>query len=148
MQLHIVPERRMVDRPRYAWLAVALELVTGVAAIPVGLSFIADPTGAGMQLPPGWIEATPFGSYLVPGIYLLLMNGFGMLLLATLTARRHWAAPWLTGVLGVGLIVWILVQLVVMPETMVLQWLFLAAGLGLGFIALFWLRRTGQLTLW
>jgi hypothetical protein len=62
--------------------------------------------------------------------------------------RRHWTAPWLTGVLGVGLIIWILVQLAVMPETMILQWIFLATGIALGFVALFWLRRTGQLRLW
>jgi hypothetical protein len=35
-----------------------------------------------------------------------------------------------------------------MPETMVLQWIFLATGLLLGLVALFWLRRTGQLRLW
>lgn len=101
-----------------------------------------------MQLPAGWIEATPFGSYQVPGIYLLLINGAGMLVLAGLTVRRHWFAPWLTGTLGVGLIIWILVQLAVMPETMILQWAFLATGLALGFVALFWLRATGQLRLW
>ena len=49
---------------------------------------------------------------------------------------------------GVGLIIWILVQLAVMPETMVLQWIFLAVGLVLGFVALFWLRLTGRLRLW
>ena len=47
-----------------------------------------------------------------------------------------------------GLIVWIVVQLLVMPETMWLQWFFLGSGLILGFVALFWLRRTGQLRLW
>ena len=46
------------------------------------------------------------------------------------------------------MIIWILVQLAVMPETMFLQWIFLAVGFALGFIALFWLRRTGQLRLW
>jgi uncharacterized membrane protein len=101
-----------------------------------------------MQLPQGWIEATPFGSYLVPGLYLLAVNGLGMLALAALTVRRHWLAPWLTGTLGVGLIIWIFVQLLVMPETMILQWIFLVVGLVLGFVALFWLRRTEQLRLW
>ena len=99
-------------------------------------------------LPPGWIEGTPFGSYLVPGLYLFAMNGIGMLVLAALIVLRHWSAPWLTAILGVGLIIWILVQLAVMPETMILQWIFLATGLVLGFVALFWLRRTGQLRLW
>jgi len=31
---------------------------------------------------------------------------------------------------------------------MVLQWIFLAIGIVMGFVALFWLRRTGQLALW
>ncbi len=71
-----------------------------------------------------------------------------MLALAVLTVRRNWLARWLTGTLAVGLIIWILVQLPAMPQTMFLQWIFLAVGVALGFIALFWLRRTGQLRLW
>ena len=71
-----------------------------------------------------------------------------MILAAFLSYRRHWSAPWLTGILGAGLAIWILVQLAIMPEVMWLQWTFLVVGLVLGFIALFWLRRTGQLRLW
>ena len=78
----------------------------------------------------------------------LLMNGVGMIGLIVLILARHWAAPWWMGTLGVGLIIWILVQLAIMPETSWLQWFFLFSGLVLGFVALFWLRRTGQLKLW
>jgi hypothetical protein len=148
MQLNVAPPSGRVERPTYAWLAIVLELFTAVAAIPVGWWFITDPSGRAMQLPEGWIEATPFGSYLVPGLYLFTVNGLGLLVLAALSIARHWIAPWLTGALGVGLIIWILVQLAVMPETMFLQWIFLAVGFVLGLVALFWLRRTGQLTLW
>ena len=137
-----------IPRPRYVWLAVVIELLTAITAIPVGWMLMSDPSGGGIQLPPEWIEATPFGSYLIPGMYLFTMNGFGMLLAAVLTQIRHWSAPWLTGFLAVGLIVWILVQLAVMPEIMWLQPLFLGAGVVLGFIALFWLRATGQMRLW
>ena len=147
MQLSLAPRVR-VERPRFAWIAIALQVVTGVLAVPVGIMFIADPSGALMGLPPGWIEATPFGSYLVPGVYLAGVNGIGMLAVAVLGVRRHWSAPWLTGALGVGLITWILVQILIMPETMILTWVFLATGFALGFVALFWLRRTGQLRLW
>ena len=31
---------------------------------------------------------------------------------------------------------------------MILTWVFLAIGFALGFVALFWLRRTGQMRLW
>lgn len=137
-----------VERPVYVWLAVALEVFTGVLAIPVGILFITDPTGQSLQIPQGWIERTVFGSYLIPGLYLLVVNGAGMLVLAGLSVMRNWSAPWLTGALGVGLIIWIAVQLLVMPETMFLQPIFLAVGFALGFVALFWLRRTGQLIVW
>ena len=148
MQVHMIPGQPRVERPWYAVAGAVAAALTGLLAIPVGLIFISDPSGRSMGLPAGWIEATPFGSYLLPGVYLFAVNGLGMLLLAALIARRHWVAPWLTEFLGVGLIIWILVQLAVMPETMILQPIFLAVGLALGFVALFWLRRTGQLRLW
>jgi hypothetical protein len=148
VQLSIVPMSGRVERPAYASAAAIAALLTGIMAIPVGVMFLTDPTGSSLGLPHGWIEATPFGSYFIPGLYLLGANGFGMLVLAGLIGIRHWAGPWLAAILGVGLIIWILVQLAVMPETMILQWIFLAVGLFLGFVALFWLRRTGQLRLW
>jgi hypothetical protein len=42
-----------VERPRYVWLAVALEIFTAVLAIPVGLMFLSDPSGAVLGLPRG-----------------------------------------------------------------------------------------------
>ena len=137
-----------VERPPYVWAVVALEIVTGSLALPAGVSFVTDPSGGSMGLPDGWIQATPFGSYLVPGLYLLLANGAGMLVLAGLCVVRHWLAPWLTTILGAGLVVWILVQVVVLPATMLLTWLFLAIGSALLCTGVAWLRRTWQLRLW
>jgi hypothetical protein len=147
MDVRFAPTRR-IERPWYAWAAALLELLTGIFAIPVGLMFLSDPSGGSMGIPQGWIEATPFGSYVVPGLYLLLVNGVAMIVASALSAAGHWIAPWLTGTLGVGMIIWIGVQILVMPETMFLTWVFLAVGFALGFSALFWLRRTGQLVLW
>ena len=148
MTIHLAPGSRTLRRPGYVWIAIALEVVTAIGAIPVGNMFLADPTGRLVQVQQGWIEQTVFGSYFVPGLYLLAMNGVGMLLLAGLSVRRHWLAPWLTATLGVGLIIWILVEILVLPETMFLTWVVLATGLALGFVALFWLRETDQLRLW
>jgi hypothetical protein len=147
VQVQLRFDARRVERPAWVWIAIVLEVFTAVGALPVGVMFLADPTGQLVQVPRGWIEATVFGSYVIPGLYLLLVNGLGMLVLAGLSVRRHWFAPWLTGTLGVGLITWILVEILVLPATMFLTWLFLATGLALGFVALFWLRRTGQLRL-
>jgi hypothetical protein len=148
MQVQFMPDTQRVERPRYVWIAIVLELFTALGAIPVGMMFLADPTGQLVQVPRGWIEATVFGSYLVPGLYLLFVNGFAMLALAALSVRRHPIAPWLTGTLGAGLVIWILVEILLLPETMFLTWLFLVTGLALGILALAWLRHTGQLRLW
>lgn len=134
-----------IERPRYVWLAIGLEVFTAAGAIPVGLMFLSDQTGASMGLPAGWIEATVFGSYLAPGLYLLVMNGLGMLVTAGLSVMRHPIAPWATGVLGSGLVIWILVQVVVMPELMWLQGLFLVIGVVMDVVSVAWLRVTGQL---
>ena len=138
---------RRIDRPGYAWLAIALEVFTALGAIPVGLMLLTDPTGAGVGFPSGWIEATPFGSYLVPGLYLFAMNGVAMLVLAALSIQRHRWAPGLTVTLGAGLLIWIAVQVVVMPETSALQAAFGAIGLTLIAVGVAWLRRLGWLRL-
>jgi hypothetical protein len=147
MHLQLPPSARKVERPGFVWIAIIVEVPTALFAIPVGISFLTDPTGAGVGIPPGWIEETILRSYLVPGLYLLLVNGLGMLALAGLSVAGHRLAPWLTGALGVGMIIWISVQIAVMPETMFLTWVFLGIGFVLGFVALFWLRRLGHLRL-
>jgi hypothetical protein len=136
-----------IERPPFVWPAVPIELITALGALPVGWSLMSDPSGHGVGLPSTWIAGSIFGTYFIPGVYLVVMNGLGMLVAAGLTLRRHWFAPWWTGTLAVGLIVWILVQFSLMPETSPLQWFFLGSGLVLGFISLLWLRRTGQLRL-
>ena len=38
--------RRRIERPGYAWLAVGLQIIIGLLAIPVGLQMISNPDGA------------------------------------------------------------------------------------------------------
>ena len=134
--MHLLTGR--IPMPRFAWIAVVLELFTAVLAVPVGLMFITDPSGAAMSIE-GWLDGTIFGDFLVPGLYLFAVNGIGMLVLALLTVMRRPIAPWLTGALGIGLMIWIAVQLALISDTMILQPLFFVVGLILGFVALFWL---------
>jgi hypothetical protein len=134
---------RRVERPSYAWIAVGLQLFTALMAIPVGLQLIANPDGAPLGLPQAWIDATPFGSWLVPGLVLLTMNGAGQLVAAALIVARHPLAPWLTGTLAIGLMVWIAVQMAMMPLNP-LQPIMLAIGAVEGVVALAWLRRSGH----
>jgi hypothetical protein len=137
---------RRIERPAYAWLAVALQLFTSAMAIPVSIAMIANPDGSPLGIPHEWIATTPFASFLVPGITLLVMNGIGQLGGAVLIWRRHPMAAWATGALGVGLMVWIAVQVTMIPFS-ILQPVMFAIGAVEGIVALFWLRRLGALRL-
>ena len=132
-----------IDRPTYAWIAVVLQLFIAVGAIPVGLDMIRHADGDPLGLPQAWIDATPFGSYLLPGLFLFAVNGVGQLIAAGLIVIRHPVAPWLTGALGLGLMIWIVIQVLLMPFHP-LQPIMFAIGLAEGVIALLWLRREGD----
>jgi hypothetical protein len=108
-------------------------------AVPVGLLMVADPNGSPVGIPHDWIADTPFGSFLLPGLFLLLVNGVGQLGAAALAIARHWLAPWVMGGLGVALVAWILVQLLFIPLSF-LQPLILVIGVVEGVVALLWLR--------
>ncbi len=127
-----------VPRPAYAWLAVALQLFTALMAVPVGIAMIVDANGSPLGIPHDWIAGSPFGSFLVPGIVLLAMNGIGQLSAAILVWQRHPWAPWVTGFFAVGLMTWIGVQVLVIPFSALQPALF-AVGLVEGIIALSWL---------
>jgi hypothetical protein len=131
-----------IERPRYAWIAVVLQFVTAVGAIPVGIDMMRNAEGTPLGLPQTWIDATLFGSYLVPGLFLFAMNGIGQLVAAVLIVVRHPVAPWLTGALGIGLMIWIGVQVVLMPYHP-LQPIMFTIGLVEAVIAAAWLRRSG-----
>jgi hypothetical protein len=138
--------RATLDRPGWVWVGIALQILVGLMAVPVGLTMIADPNGDPVGIPNEWIADSPFRSFMVPGLFLLLVNGIGQLGSAALAMTRHWLAPWLMGALGVGLITWIAVQVLIIPLSL-LQPAIFAIGAAQGLIALFWLRRLGHLRL-
>lgn len=128
-----------VERPGWAWVGVGLQLFVGVMAVPVGLVMIADPHGSPVGIPQEWIAGSPFGSYLLPGVFLLLVNGIGQLAAAALAIGRHWLAPWAMAALGAGLLIWIAVQVLIIPLSF-LQPLIFAIGILQGLVALLWIR--------
>lgn len=92
---------------------VLLEVLVAVSALGGGGLLIADPSGAREGMPPAAaFPRMPWGSYLVPGLLLLVANGIFPLVVALGTmAGRRWAR---TGHLVVGAVLatWIAVQLV------------------------------------
>ena len=87
--MHLRPTAEPLPRPRYVWLAVVLELFTALGAIPVGLSLRAAIRRARHRAAHGVDPGVAVRQLPRPGLYLLLMNGIGMLVLAGLSVARH-----------------------------------------------------------
>jgi hypothetical protein len=108
-----------------------------------GVSFLTDTTGASLGAKLSWLEHTPVSDFLLPGLFLLIVYGVGgLVLMAGLIWRPspgplrrldraldyHWA--WVGSiVVGLVLALWIVYELLVMPETTWLQPALMAIGL-------------------
>jgi hypothetical protein len=129
-------------RPTQRWAVAALLAVLSLGGFVGGVSFVRDPSGAGLGAELSWLDRTPVGDFLLPGLFLLVVYGIGGGLLAIGTIRtfspgplgwldrrlgRRWA--WVgTIAVGVILVLWILYELVVLPEQMWLQPALLVVG--------------------
>ena len=91
-------------------LGFILALVA-LGAIPAGLALILKPDGSILHMPTDILQGSPFKDFLIPGIFLLGVNGLGSLAGAVLCFihSRYSAISGL--ILGIGLVVWITVQL-------------------------------------
>ena len=139
-RFHATAALGRIDRPGWVWIGIGLQIFVGVMAVPVGLLMVADPNGSPVGIPHAWIADSPFESFMVPGLFLLLVNGIGQLGAAALAIRRHWLAPWAMGGLAVALIAWIAVQVLMIPLSF-LQPVIFGIGVVEGFVALFWILR-------
>lgn len=95
------------------WPAVglgALQVFIGLGAVPPGLSLIFDPSGAGLGMPQALLANSPFSSFLMPGIALLLVNGAGSLIGAAASFWRYRYAGEIAVALGLFLMAWIGLQ--------------------------------------
>lgn len=93
------------------YLLAALILFQGVSGLFGGASLVWDPTGEALQMPLSLLDGSPFDTYLIPGIILLLGLGvFPLIVLYGLARKIAWA--WAGAVLvSAALIIWIGVEI-------------------------------------
>ena len=84
-----------------------LQIFIGVGGVAGGLGMVMDPTGAGVMMDTAMLADSPFDSFLIPGLFLLLVNGIASLVagIRTLRRQRYFAETGI--VLGVLLMCWI-----------------------------------------
>ena len=107
------------------WALVGVELFLAVGAVYGSIGLIA---GNAIDIPDDWLTGTPFGSWVLPGIFLLLVVAAPMTVAATGEVRRQrwaYAASVLAGAAQIG---WIVAQWVIMQRFFFLQPAMLTAG--------------------
>lgn len=114
------------DRPRTfaVWFLFVLLIAQAVGAIGGGIALVAGPQGEILHMPVSQLEGSPFDSFLIPGLVLLIVLGVLPLAAAIGFWRRRSWAWWAAGVVGCGLIIWIVVEMMVIDY----HWLQLAYG--------------------
>jgi len=113
----------------------ALQAFIGLGALGGGFGLVRDPSGSALGLPSSFLEGSPFSDFLIPGIFLLAVNGIGSMIGAgfSFTGRRY--AQEIAIVLGGILIAWIVIQIVIIRSFHWLHVLYFIAGvveLGIG----------------
>lgn len=97
-------------RPAGLWGLVSSTLLLGLGGLYGGISFVLDPSGAAMGLTTGVLARAPVHTFLLPGLFLLVVMGLVPLFLVwSQLARRPWA--W-TATVGESLLLigWLIFQ--------------------------------------
>ena len=120
-----VPSAALPHRDWAAWLMAGLAVLLAAAGAFGGIRLIHD--GLGMRA--GYLTVTPFSTWVLPGLALLIGVAVPQLTAATLIAAGHrWALP-ASYLAGAALVGWILVQLLVMHRYFFLQPVIAALGI-------------------
>lgn len=96
---------------RLAWIVAIVVLVfLALSGIVGAIPLILHPTGEPWTMPQTSLQRSPFHSYLVPGIILLLANGLLSLWVLWLTMRRRPGYDWWVIAQGIVLLSWPIVE--------------------------------------
>jgi len=124
---------RAKPRPSRGLLTVRIALaliaaLVGINALVAGVSFVLDPTGAGLGLRVDLLRP-PFHDYLAPGLILAGVVGLTQVATALTILRAPARGAWLALAAGLILIGWIAGQWVFLTERFFLQPLCFGLGL-------------------
>lgn len=105
-----------------------IQILVAASAIVSGLMLILYPSGELLQVPLGMLKGSPFSDFLIPGIILFFVNGIGQLIAGIITLRRHPQAALVGVVFGIGLMIWIFVQVNMIGGGHILQYSYFFVG--------------------
>jgi hypothetical protein len=102
---------------------------TVVSAVPIGLLMMIFPGGIFKEMPVSMLENSPFGDFFWPGLILFGIIGLGHAAALVLGVKRHPLFGPASAVMGLGLMIWIFVQVNMIGGGHWLQHLYFAVGI-------------------
>ncbi|WP_173923520.1 hypothetical protein [Agromyces sp. Marseille-P2726] len=113
---------------------VAVTAFAGGVALAAG-SIVPDLASA-ITPPAEYLEGSPFSSYLVPGLVLALVLGGVHAVAFVLLLRRRPSALFVSAAAGYAALIWIFVQMMVIPFSFLQAVYFMAGAVELGLVML------------
>lgn len=101
----------------------------GVTAAAGGVALVFDV----ISLPLEWLDGSPFGDYLIPGLALAAIGALALVATALLVLRHAWGLP-LAGISGLAITIYEVVEMLVVPFH-VLQVVYAVIGLSIALLA-------------
>ena len=98
------------------YMVVFFLIFLGFGGVYGALMLISDPSGVKFEWSLDLLNGTPFNSFLIPGIMLLIANGLLPIYVALITLLKKKYAPILILFQGVITIIWLSVQLIINPD--------------------------------
>lgn len=103
-----LPESRSIS----FYTLFALLFFQGISGLFGGGALVLDPTGSILQMPISLLDGSPFDTYLIPGLILLLVLGiFPLIVLYGLWKRKPWSL-FAAFLVSIALIIWIGVEII------------------------------------
>ena len=127
---------------KYHIILGIIQAFTALGAIPAAYGYLSDTSGAGMGTSTELLAKSPFDSFLIPGLFLLVVNGFGNAIGAFLSFRMMALAGKAGIVLGIILCFWIILQVYWIGLGSLLQPFFFIVGIAEAWLGWYILKHS------
>jgi len=111
-------------------IKIGLQGFVAIGAIICGMLMMIFPGGVIKELPVSMLKGSPFSNFFWPGLMLFGIIGLGHAVALILSIRRHRLFGPAAAVMGLGLMIWIFVQVNMIGGAHWLQYLYFALGAG------------------
>lgn len=120
----------------------SIQVITAIGAIPAGIGYLVDISGAKMGVSADLLKDSPLDTFLLPGLFLLLINGLATAAGSVMTFIKHRYAGIAAALLGVALVLWIIIQVWWIGLISFLQPVFFIAGISEALLGLQLIKLT------